>query len=135
MADIHRVVLDLENFGKDTPKVMSKLLRRAAFDLMAALEKGSPVDTGRFRASWFVGVGRKNHAVQPVGTYGKGVSNARVDELSPASVTGYEPIILSNNLPYGPALADGHSRKAASGWIELAVAYVRARMAVLKVKE
>lgn len=135
MADINQVILDLDKFGKSTPKKMSQLLRHAAFDVMGGLEKGSPVDTGRFRASWFVGVGRKSEAVQPPGTYSKGFSNARIGVLSPSTVTGYDPIILSNNLVYGPALARGHSRQAASGWIQLAVAAARARMAVFKVKE
>jgi hypothetical protein len=145
MGDVKQVGLDLSKFSQNVPKLMSQLLRRAALEMMGDLVKGSPADTGRFKSSWFVGVGVPNRSVTPerppgttsmAQTHGKltgGESSmAHVKELSPATVSGFEPIILSNNLPYGESLANGHSQQAPRGWITAAVQRVQRVINVVK---
>lgn len=122
--DLRQFNLSVDRFAADTPKLMSQLLRRAALMILRDLVKGSPVDTGRFRASWFVGIAVPNRDTMPaLDNYpnASALSNSRIAALTPTTVTGLHPIILSNNLPYGPALADGHSGQAPSGWIDTAV--------------
>ena len=141
MADIRQFSLEIDNFVAGVPQKMSKLLRRTAFSIMRDLVMGSPVDTGRFRASWFIGIGRPDRRVMPpraqigrqrtsnaalnsfirLGNSSGAESLDRLSVLSPQTVTGHQPIIISNNLPYGPALADGHSGQAPRGWIDAAV--------------
>lgn len=122
MADIKQVLLDLDKF-KDRSKVVSQLMRRAAFVIMSDVVQGSPVDTGRFQSSWFVGIGEPNRTVGDVREgpgNASGESLGRLSALTPATVKGDRPIIISNNLPYAEELANGHSTKAPSGWVDAA---------------
>lgn len=136
MAEVKQFVLSLKKFGAEQPKVVSRLMRRGAFLVMGDLVRGSPVDTGRFRSSWFVGVGQPNRSVAPERAKKGGSATeslARVRELTPENVDGTKPIYLSNNLPYAAALADGHSQQAPSGWIDAAVERAAQELAIVKV--
>lgn len=158
MAEVRQFVLDLKNFGKNIPKVVSALQRRAALRIMTDLVKGSPVDTGRFRGSWFVGIGTPDRSVlsekmsgkkAPAGeTFKQGLrrqaknarltgaeSMARLALLTPETVKGDQDIIISNNLPYAERLAKGWSYQAPRGWVKAAVARAARELNVVKVKE
>lgn len=158
MANVRQFNLSLDTFGKQQPKILSALMRRGAFLMLRDLVQGSPVDTGRFRGSWFVGIGQADRSVisdKMIGAGGgaretdkqrnkrqrknarlTGVeSMSRLGLLTPETVTGKEPIILSNNLPYGQALADGSSTQAPKGWIRAAVTRAALELNVVKVKE
>lgn len=101
---------------------MEKLLRAAVLETDSLLKQSSPVDTGRFRASWQVG---ENAA----GSYDAGPqqspSNPSRDKTSPPA----EPMFplrkmnyqqermgnvysVHNNLPYAEPLANGSSKQA-----------------------
>jgi len=124
MGDVRKFKYDLSKFGASVPAVMSQLIRRGALIIMGDLVKGSPVDTGRFRASWFVGIGTPNREVGPERNGPGGAAEeslARLTALTPENVTGKDPVYISNNLAYGPSLADGSSKQAPSGWIAAAV--------------
>lgn len=157
MANVRQFNLDLKKFGDGQFKLIGQLQRRAAFVVMKDLVQGSPVDTGRFRGSWMVGIGVPNRAVisdkmiGERGSYGEGKrqrdkrvrqntrltspeSMARLALLTPETVNGREPIIISNNLPYAVPLADGHSKQAPSGWVQAAVARAKRELDVVKVR-
>lgn len=156
MGNVRQFSIELDAFGKNQMKVLSQLLRRGAFMIMSDLVKGSPVDTGRFRGSWFVGIGHADRSVisdKMIGAGGSAgetrkqkerrqrkntrltspESMSRLALLTPETVTGRDPIILSNNLPYGEALANGHSKQAPKGWITAAVARAARELNVIKV--
>ncbi len=155
MANVAKFNTSLQKFGQDIPKIVGQLQRRAALSIMSDLIKGSPVDTGRFRGSWMVGIGvadRAKLSEKRAGARGRaneskrkkakrlntnsrelgGDSMSRVALLTPSTVTGKDPIIISNNLPYGQRLAEGSSKQAPSGWIDAAVQ--RAARVMNKVK-
>jgi hypothetical protein len=48
-------VIRLDQVGTYVEQQMEKLLRSAVLETDALLKSASPVDTGRFRASWQVG--------------------------------------------------------------------------------
>jgi hypothetical protein len=50
---------------------MEKLLRAAVLDTDSLLKAASPVDTGRFRASWQVGENSASGGRKPDGSYDK----------------------------------------------------------------
>jgi len=140
MGDARQFKLDLERFGGNLTKIVGQLQRRGVFIVFGDLVKGSPVDTGRFRASWVIGIGSKSEDVAPEGTRGSksaagAESMTRLAAVTPATVHGTEPVIISNNLPYATSLADGHSGQAPSGWVEAAVARAQRELDVYKVKE
>lgn len=130
MANIRDFRLSLDRFGQATKKQMGTLLRRAAFEVFRDVVKGSPVDTGRFKSSWFIAVGDPDRSVAPEGSHPQADAESlvRLQSVTPASVDGTQPIIISNNLPYAEALADGHSQRAPSGWIQAAVDRVQRKI-------
>ena len=138
MGDAKQFQLDLKKFGNGTQKTLSALVRRASLLVMGDLIKGSPVDTGRFQASWFVGVGAPNRTVGRARAKESGAkeeSRSRLKELTPETVSGYQPVFISNNLAYGPSLANGSSGQAASGWIDAAVLRAEREINAVKVIE
>lgn len=107
---------------------MEKLLRAAVLETDSLLKQASPVDTGRFRASWQVG---ENSA----GTYDAGPqqspSNPGRDKTSPPAAPMFplrkmnyqqerigNVYSVHNNLPYAESLANGSSKQTAPGWIQ-----------------
>lgn len=125
MARIIRVG-DIGNYAEQQ---VEKLLRAAVLETDSLLKQASPVDTGRFRASWQVG---ENSA----GFYDAGpqqpAAGAYADQSSPPAGPGPFPLrkmnysqeragniySVHNNLPYAEPLADGSSKQAAPGWVQ-----------------
>ena len=108
---------------------MEKLLKSAVLDTDTLLKSASPVDTGRFRASWQVG---ENAA----GAYDAGpqqeATGAYKDQTEPPGKPtppalrkmNYQQERIGNvysvhdNLPYAEPLANGSSKQANAGWIQ-----------------
>ena len=137
MADVNRFILDLKAFGEKAPALVGQLTRRATFLVMGDVVAGSPVRTGRFRASWFVGVAEPVRAVAPPRKQPAGAdaeSLARLVEIRPETVTGFEPVYITNNLPYATRLAEGSSQQAPNGWVDQAVARAAQEIQTLKLE-
>ena len=108
---------------------MEKLLKSAVLDTDTLLKSASPVDTGRFRASWQVG---ENAA----GAYDAGpqqeATGAYKDQTEPPGKPtppalrkmNYQQerignvYSVHNNLPYAEPLANGSSKQANAGWVQ-----------------
>jgi hypothetical protein len=122
-------VIRLGDIGDYANTQMEKLLKSAVLDTDTLLKSASPVDTGRFRASWQVG---ENAA----GTYDAGpqqqATGAYKDQTEPPGKP--TPLALRrmnyskerpgniysvhNNLPYAEPLANGSSKQASAGWVQ-----------------
>jgi hypothetical protein len=106
---------------------MEKLLRAAVLETDSLLKQASPVDTGRFRASWQVGENAAPGGIAPPGSY---------PATAPLSRIGYgqEKIgnvySVHNNLPYAEPLANGSSKQAAPGWVQGAAKDVQGRVRI-----
>jgi hypothetical protein len=129
---------------------MEKLLRAAVLDTDSLLKAASPVDTGRFRASWQVG---ENAA----GSYDAGPqqspSNLGRDNASPPAgpmfplrKMNYQQerignvYSVHNNLPYAEPLARGTSKQTEgaqggrAGWVQGAAKDVQGRVRIAAAK-
>jgi hypothetical protein len=121
-------IIRIEDIGDYANNQMEKLLRASVLETDSLLKQASPVDTGRFRASWQVG---ENAA----GTYDAGPqqspSNPGRDKTStpagpmfPLRKMNYQQerignvYSVHNNLPYAESLANGSSKQAPGGWIQ-----------------
>jgi hypothetical protein len=121
-------IIRIEDIGDYANNQVEKLLRAAVLETDSLLKQASPVDTGRFRASWQVG---ENAA----GTYDAGPqqspSNPGRDKTSPPAgpmfplrKMNYQQerignvYSVHNNLPYAESLANGSSKQTAPGWIQ-----------------
>jgi hypothetical protein len=105
----------LDQVGTYVEQQMEKLLRAAVLETDGLLKAASPVDTGRFRASWQVGENAALGGIAPPGNY---------DTAPPLTRIGYgqEKVgniySVHNNLPYAEPLANGSSKQASAGWVQ-----------------
>jgi hypothetical protein len=100
---------------------MEKLLRASVLETDSLLKQASPVDTGRFRASWQVGENAAPGGVAAPGSYGSAPPLARTGYSQERIGNVYS---VHNNLPYAESLANGSSRQTSgapggqAGWIQ-----------------
>jgi len=109
---------------------IEQLLRVAVLDTDTRLKMESPVDTGRFRASWQVGenaAGSYDAGPQqsPVNTDRSLTSAPGKPEGFPLRKMNYgketvgNVYSVHNNLPYAESLANGSSKQANAGWVQM----------------
>ena len=96
---------------------MEKLLRAAVLETDSLLKQASPVDTGRFRASWQVGENAAPGGIVPPGDYGTALPLTRIGYGQEKIGNVYS---VHNNLPYAERLAavPPHSKQTAPGWVQ-----------------
>lgn len=112
--------LDMEEFAKRAKAGADNVVRKVMIDVTSSIIQKSPVDTGRFRANWILGVN-----YMPSGTNismdKSGASTiGRIAAEIPAKAAG-PTYILANNLPYAQRLEDGYSKQAPVGMVGLTV--------------
>ena len=130
-------IVDIGNFCEEQ---MNQLMHVVVFETDAELKGRSPVDTGRFRASWVIGqnaTGNYDAGPQQAST-GENVGKTEPPESpKPTPPTGinYVPgnermgntYNIHNMLPYAEPLAIGHSTQAPAGWIDIVAAQMANR--------
>ena len=112
----------LGDIGDYANTQMEKLLRSAVLETDGLLKSASPVDTGRFRASWQVGENAAPGGIVPPGDYGTAPPLTRIGYGQEKVGNIYS---VHNNLPYAERLAtastkDGRawSKQANAGWVQ-----------------
>ena len=113
------------DIGDYASQQMEKLLRASVLETDSLLKQASPVDTGRFRASWQVGENVAPGGVATPGIYGSAPPLARIGYSQERIGNVYS---VHNNLPYAEPLAGGsyppswggqyRSKQAEPGWIQ-----------------
>lgn len=128
-------------FGEDLRKIVerakgnvSQVVRMTAVDMQTGMEKMAPVDTGRLRANFQIGVGTINKdtgATPSVDTITR--AHGQLVNWRPG-----QPIFITNSLPYarvaeyglygkppgsanGPKTRAGFSSQAVGGFVRLSV--------------
>jgi hypothetical protein len=110
-------VIRLGDIGDYANTQMEKLLRSAVLETDGLLKAASPVDTGRFRASWQVGENAAPGGIVPPGDYGTAPPLTRIGYGQEKVGNIYS---VHNNLPYAERLAavPPHSKQTAPGWVQ-----------------
>lgn len=107
---------DLEQAGKvlgiDSARATAVTL---ALQLDRRIVQGTPKDTGRAQANWFVSEGKRR----------TDTTESVVPEARP-KLKGETVIFISNSLPYIIPLEYGHSKQAPAGMVRKAIAEVLA---------
>jgi hypothetical protein len=112
---------------------MEKLLRAAVLETDSLLKQASPVDTGRFRASWQVGENADPGGIAPPGNYGTAPPMTRIGYSQERIGNVYS---VHNNLPYAEPLARGTSKQTEgaqggrAGWVQGAAKDVQGRVRI-----
>jgi hypothetical protein len=122
---------------------MEKLLRSAVLETELLLKMASPVDTGRFRASWATGENTAGSydggEQQPAtGQYRDATNPPKDPSLERRITIGYQAgqerigniYSVHNNLPYAEPLANGSSKQAPAGWVQGAAKDVQGRVRI-----
>lgn len=118
-------VIRLGDIGDYANTQMEKLLRAAVLETDGLLKAASPVDTGRFRASWQVGENAAPGGIAPPGDYGTAPPLTRIGYGQEKVGNIYS---VHNNLPYAEPLAGSNyppswggqyrSKQASPGWVQ-----------------
>jgi hypothetical protein len=103
------------DIGNYAEQQFEKLLRVAVFETDDRLKAASPVDTGRFRASWQVGENSAGGGEKPEGSYSNIPAIDRIGYQREKLGNVYS---VHNNLPYAERLAQGSSKQAPAGWVQ-----------------
>jgi hypothetical protein len=107
--------IKIEQIGEYVTGQYEKLLRAAVLETDSLLKQASPVDTGRFRASWQVGENAAPGGRKPPGDYG---NSPPIERLGYGQERVGNIYSVHNNLPYAEPLANGSSKKASPGWVQ-----------------
>ena len=136
-------VYTVDNLHKWAEKVetnVATLAKHIAFSAFEGVTQKSPVDTGRFKASWNIRQGKVDKSVKPEGkhkTSPRGQASSKPANVFNKTSKPYDPWYISNNLDYGPALENGHSNQAPTGMVKLTVIELKAfvRQEVRKLRD
>ncbi|MFH2125547.1 MAG: hypothetical protein ABIK12_03470 [Pseudomonadota bacterium] len=130
-------------FTKDLKQFRENLSNRLAVNVVAIittiftdLVMMTPVDTGRARASWRIGIGAPDLSCEPPGSYGSGIPTGQTEKLKGLTLRdlAHVAIYITNSVEYIVPLEYGHSQQAPGGMVRLtAVKWDGKRVAGLKV--
>lgn len=109
---------------KKQKKNQHELVKKIVLDVDRSFQLKSPVDTGRFKANWQLGVDLKpsGYDYSLSSTLQTGVIDQSLIAEHAASIpkeAGGNSYWLVNNLPYANALEDGHSKKSPHGIVNI----------------
>lgn len=91
-----------------------------SFEALRRVIMKTPVDTGRARGNWHIGINAPGRGPDDVDKGGGGAVSRGARAL--AFLPPFPTVFISNNLPYIEALEDGHSRKQApSGMVKVTI--------------
>lgn len=118
---------DIQKIQQHLTQKTSQLLVMLMAETDARLKMKSPVDTGRFRASWTIGVGQIDPSVAPATEAGK---VATPEPRIPAITVG-ATYYHANSLPYARRLEYGWSKQAPAGCVRVTAQEVPGIIAAL----
>ena len=110
--------LDMSRFANKSLGEIEQVVRKTAIDLTTSIIKTSPVDSGRFRANWFVSFESAIEDTTEDTNSAKALSNA-TNTLLKGKIGKY--IYIQNNLPYIVKLEYGYSKQAPAGIVRVNV--------------
>ena len=111
---------DIKKFNNKTEKAASKIVRGAALQIFGLVVKATPVDKGRLRANWHVGInGHEQFSKLNTDKNGsKTVKEISSDVLN--SKLG-DVIYLTNNLPYASVIEHGDGNRTPHRMVGLSI--------------
>lgn len=112
--------LAIREFADKAGKNAELVMQKVGIDMLSKIILRSPVDTGRFRMNWQIGLKEVGYTVageDPTGQKAISIGTAKISGLKLG-----DSIWISNALPYGPRLENGYSRQAPAGMVKQTVA-------------
>ena len=127
--DSNAFQLDIRKVAEAMHKLPVEIMRALAAKYYVAVSDRSPVDTGRFRASWRIGVGEPDLSTEDAVKKGDSIGQDQDVELGKlGALTETQVVSITNALPYAQRLNEGWSKQAPAGFIESTASVVEAEL-------
>lgn len=134
------LILDapIKAFAKAIDLSIKTVVERITFDLWNKITLRTPVDTGRARQSWQLGIGAPNTTVP--GPMGGGTGQYSKDSSPPTNppamfpggeIDGTQTVFITSSLAYIGILEEGRSMQAPAGMVQLSIAEVQAELELI----
>lgn len=119
--------LDLSRLVKKAKGQTETVVRKVMLEAFQRVVLKSPVDTGRFRGNWIVGLGSYSTSTTDATDPGGAATIRRItSDVMGARIDG-RPIYLTNSLPYAHRLEYGYSAQAPSGMVRLTLTEISSK--------
>ncbi len=116
VASPERFARNLQRRARQAENSGSRAIRTAGLAVLSGVVLSTPVDTGRARSNWLVGLNSPRRQTQPSsGTSGTAAIVQGGQVL--AAVRPGGTVFISNNLPYIVSLNRGSSPQASAGYV------------------
>jgi len=121
-ARFRQFALEVDDFfDREAPEAIAQATQKIAVEGLRRVVQKTPVDTGRARGNWQVGIGSAPE--DPIERADRGGQQAIASGTAEiAGARPFAPIIIASNLPYIHKLEDGSSQQAPAGMVGLTVA-------------
>lgn len=128
MSDLKGFEADLNKFADDIGVRTEVVIKRLALEVFTGVVRKTPVDTGRARASWVIGIERplNSPSLSPAQKFTPAEAEryaatelAELREIGP-----YSTVFISNSLPYIEELENGSSTQAPEGMVAVTLTEV-----------
>ena len=104
----------------DMQAEINKEARALSLNILRLLVKQTPVDTGRARGNWFVGLNSPARTSNPDRRSSTALTEG-ANKIALAKQQAYPVINISNNLPYIEKLNQGSSKQAPTNFVDLTI--------------
>ena len=114
--------MSLEGLRKEIEAITAEETSKLALELIDGLITKTPIDTGRAKGNWYLGVGKPINLAEGGRRQAEARTEAKEAIIAFESIvnnTGNIPVLfINNNLPYINKLNEGSSQQAPSKFIE-----------------
>lgn len=112
--------LQLQRFVDRAKANAELVVRKAGIEIYSQVVLKSPVDTGRFRANWLIGIGAVGTTTEATDKSGSSTIARGTQQILQVQLG--QSIWISNSLPYARRLEYGYSRQAPTGMVRTTIA-------------
>ena len=120
-----KITLQIKKVNATMVEGISRKVGETAFAAFSAIIIASPHDTGHFKQNWQVSLNeRKTNELEGTDKSGQNTIRKGQPVFANYEISRGESankIFISNNVPYALRLNEGHSKKAASGFVQRAL--------------
>jgi len=137
MSTLLQFSRNIRSIGSRIENNSAKVVRDTSKAALRSLINGTPVDTGKARSNWRVGLGAPTRSVIPAYSPGKKLGRgerlnaraalaagfARINQLRIGPVAGRagKAVFITNSIPYLDELRRGSSTQQGNDWVGLAL--------------
>lgn len=129
MSSLEGFERDLNRFADSLGVRVEIVIKRLSLEIFTGVVRKTPVDTGRARASWVIGIERPFNSpnLSPAQRFTPAEAEryAAIELAELREIGPFSTVFISNSLPYIVGLEEGNSRQAPRGMVAVTLAEAR----------